>query len=173
MIVQGPPRNGEGDHAQHGGGAGRPTITGTRATVKRARKLRSEMNLPETLLWKELSQRPGGFKFRRQHPAGPYVLDFYCAAVRLAIEVDGMAHDGAVAARSDERRTAYLRELHVAIMRVPAKKLLADVPAAVSRITVVCRERAEKMQRLRQMAIAQPLHHPADGPPPRSGEDRL
>jgi very-short-patch-repair endonuclease len=129
------------------------------------------MNLPETLLWKELRQRPGGFKFRRQHPAGRYILDFYCAAVRLAIEVDGIAHDGAVAAHRDEKRTANLRELHVATMRIPAKALLEDVPAAVSRIVVVCRERAEKMQRLKQVAIAQPLHHPADGPPPRSGED--
>ena len=68
-------------------------ITGTKATVKLARKLRSEMSLPEVLLWRELRLRPGGYKFRRQHPAGPYVLDFYCAALGLAIEVDGMAHD--------------------------------------------------------------------------------
>ena len=58
-------------------------ITGPRETMKRARKLRSEMSLPEGLLWRELRKRSGGFKFRRQHPAGIYVLDFYCAAVRL------------------------------------------------------------------------------------------
>jgi hypothetical protein len=47
------------------------------------------MSLPEGLLWRELRKRPSGLKFRRQHPAGIYVLDFYCAAARLAIEVDG------------------------------------------------------------------------------------
>ena len=51
-------------------------ITGPRETVKCARKLRSEMTLPEALLWRALRQRPGGFKFRRQHLAGIYVLDF-------------------------------------------------------------------------------------------------
>ena len=60
-------------------------IAGPRDTVKRARKLRSEMSLPETILWRELRKRPGGHKFRRQHPAGKFVLDFYCAAARLNI----------------------------------------------------------------------------------------
>ena len=63
-------------------------ITGTRNTVKLAKKLRSEMTLPEGKLWIELRKRPGGYKFRRQHPAGHFVLDFYCAAVRLAVEVE-------------------------------------------------------------------------------------
>jgi very-short-patch-repair endonuclease len=57
-------------------------ITGPRDTLKRARKLRSEMSLPERMLWRILRERPEGFKFRRQHPAGIYILDFYCPAVR-------------------------------------------------------------------------------------------
>ena len=69
-------------------------ITGPRDIVKRARTLRSEMTLPEGVLWRELRKRPKGLKFRRQHPAGIYVLDFYCAAARLAVEVDGAVHDG-------------------------------------------------------------------------------
>ena len=58
-------------------------------TIVRARELRRSMSLPEGLLWQELRKRPAGFKFRRQHPFGPYVLDFFCASMRLAIEVDG------------------------------------------------------------------------------------
>ena len=58
-------------------------ITGPVRSVKLARKLRSEMSLPEVLLWRQLRLRPVGLKFRRQHPAGPYVLDFYCAAARF------------------------------------------------------------------------------------------
>ncbi|WP_347233084.1 endonuclease domain-containing protein [Sphingomonas glacialis] len=50
------------------------------------------MSLPEVLLWQVLRTRPDGHRFRRQAPAGDYVLDFYCAPARLAIEVDGEAH---------------------------------------------------------------------------------
>jgi very-short-patch-repair endonuclease len=50
------------------------------------------MTVPEVRLWQWLRTRPRGFKFRHQHPAGPYVLDFYCAAVKLVVEVDGEAH---------------------------------------------------------------------------------
>jgi very-short-patch-repair endonuclease len=133
-------------------------ITGPRDTLKRARKLRSEMSLPEGLLWRELRQRPGGLKFRRQHPAGVYVLDFYCAAAKLAIEVDGWAHETAEVASRDAARSHFLRSQGVATLRVPAMVVLNDMPTAVARIVEVCLSRV-------------PLHHPADGPPPRNGEE--
>ncbi len=139
-------------------------ITAPRDTLKRARKLRSEMSLPERMLWRVLRERPGGFKFRRQHPAGIYILDFYCPAVRLAIEVDGRAHD---AARSD-----FLKSQHVATLRVPATVIMTSLESAMARIVDVCKERAMKIKE-RQGKSPVPLHHPADGPPPRSGEDRL
>ena len=142
-------------------------ITGPRETVKRARKLRSEMTLPEGLLWRALRKRPGGLKFRRQHPAGIYVLDFYCAAARLAIEVDGRAHDSAPAAARDARRSEYLRSQKVATVRVPAATILNDVEAAVLRIVEICGQRIERLPGLRPV----PLHHPADGPPPPVGEE--
>lgn len=68
-------------------------LHGTTETQRRANTLRRAMTLPEVLLWRELKQRPAGLKFRRQHPAGRYVLDFYCAKLALAIEIDGSAHD--------------------------------------------------------------------------------
>ncbi|WP_156840615.1 endonuclease domain-containing protein [Novosphingobium aquimarinum] len=138
-------------------------ITGPRETVKRARKLRSEMTLPEVLLWRALRKRPGGFKFRRQHPAGIYVLDFYCAAARLAIEMDGFGHDSAPAAQRDAARGAFLRSQGVGTLRVPACIVLSDIERVVVRILEVCRERTG--------APSVPLHHAAHGPPPRSGED--
>ena len=142
-------------------------INGPRDVVKRARKLRSEMPLPEGLLWRELGKRPSGLKFRRQHPAGIYVLDFYCAAARLAIEVDGSAHDGARAARADSRRSEFLRSQGVATLRVPAIAILRDIDVTVARIVEVCLERIERLTNLRPV----PLHHPADGPPPPVGEE--
>jgi len=142
-------------------------ITGPRRSVKLARKLRSEMSPPEVLLWCELRKRPGGLKFRRQHPAGLYVLDFYCAAAALAIEVDGFAHDSMRAVRADSARSRFLRSQGVATLRVPAKVVLEDVNVAVVRIVEVCRERVQRRSNL----LLVPLHHPADGPPPPVGED--
>jgi very-short-patch-repair endonuclease len=142
-------------------------ITGPRDVVKRARKLRSEMTLPEGLLWRELRKRPLGLKFRRQHPAGIYVLDFYCAVARLAIEVDGSAHDGAAPVKADTRRSEFLRSQKVATVRVPALAILNDTNAAVGRIVEICSARIERLSRLRPV----PLHHPSDGPPPPVGEE--
>lgn len=141
-------------------------ITGPVETVKRARKLRSEMTLPEGLLWRELRQRPGGLKFRRQHPASIYVLDFYCARAKLAIEVDGWAHATETRAAADRRRGEFLRSQGIATLRVPATVILNDVGRAVGRIVEVCDERIEV---LRSRKV--PLHHPSDGPPPPLGEE--
>ena len=138
-------------------------ITGPRPTIKRARRLRSEMSLPEVTLWSELRKRPGGFKFRRQPSAGDYVLDFYCAKVKLAIEIDGRAHDCAPAALRDANRSAFLKARGVATTRVPARAVLEDVEPVVMRLVEICNSRSE--------ISMVPLHHAAHGPPPRTGED--
>ena len=146
-------------------------ITGPRDTVKRARKLRSELTLPEAKLWAELRKRPGGFKFRLQHSAGDYVLDFYCAKARLAIEVDGFAHDGARAAR-DARRSAWLRSQKVATTRIPARLILDDVEPVVVRIVEICGGRVEVLA-LQRASLQRPvpLHHASHGSPPPVEED--
>lgn len=147
-------------------------ITGPTDTLKRARKLRSEMSLPETILWRELRKRPGGFKYRRQHPAGVYVLDFYCAAAKLAIEVDGPSHDGHVAAKADAARGHFLRSQHMATLRVPVSAVLDNLEGAVLRILEVCEDRVAKLAERRGRETPNvPLHHPSDGSPPRIGED--
>ena len=84
----------------------RPTKPAT--TVRRAKVLRRDLSAAELKLWCELRERPGGLKFRKQHPAGPYVIDFYCAASRLAIEVDGAFHDRGDAPERDVARDAWL-----------------------------------------------------------------
>ncbi|MEQ1641662.1 MAG: endonuclease domain-containing protein, partial [Novosphingobium sp.] len=94
--------------------------------------------LPEVVLWKELRKRPGGFKFRRQHPAGRYILDFYCVGARLAIEVDGWGHDCAEVRKKDQIRSAFLRSQQIATLRVPAKVVLEELEVAVARIVEVC-----------------------------------
>ena len=124
--------------------------------IDRARKLRRTMSLPEVLLWEQLRKRPGGLKFRRQHPSGTYVIDFYCSDARLAIEIDGGAHDFGDRPLLDEARDAWFAQAGIATLRILAKDVLADLEAVVTHIV------NEASSRL-------PLHHPAApaGPPPR------
>jgi very-short-patch-repair endonuclease len=124
-------------------------------TVRRARSLRRNMTLPEVLLWQALRARPGGFRFRRQHPAGPFVMDFYCAEARLCIEVDGMAHDLGSNPVRDDRRNRLMAARGVETLRIPARDLLAELDAVLMWIVAV--------------ASARPLHHRAlrGGPPPQ------
>ncbi|HCF24591.1 MAG TPA: hypothetical protein DER67_03475 [Novosphingobium sp.] len=119
-------------------------VSGPRDTLIKARKLRRDMSLPEVLLWQELRKRPAELKFRRQHPAGIYILDFYCAAARLAIEVDGWGHDSADVRKKDAARSKYLRSQQVATLRVPAKAVLENLEGALARIVEVCTGRLAK-----------------------------
>jgi very-short-patch-repair endonuclease len=66
---------------------------------------------------------PGKPVFRRQHPIGPYVLDFYCAKARLAIEIDGASHEFGDRPQRDERRNAWLNEHGIRVVHIPAADL--------------------------------------------------
>jgi very-short-patch-repair endonuclease len=104
--------------------------------VLRARELRRTTTLPEGLLWQHLRQRPAGFKFRRQHPIGPFVVDFYCAAKRLAIEVDGDVHNMGDNPQRDVRRDAYLRDQGFRIVRFDAADVLRNLDGVAQAILV-------------------------------------
>ena len=129
-------------------------------TTRNARTLRRKMTLPEILLWQELRHKPRGLKFRRQHPTGPYVLDFFCSDARLAIEIDGEAHSRGDRPEHDATRDAWLREAGIETLRIPAVEVLTDLDAVLRWIT------SQATSRL-------PFHRPAGGPPPRDklGED--
>jgi very-short-patch-repair endonuclease len=94
-------------------------------TFIRARALRRNMSLPEVILWQHLrGLNLAGLRFRRQHPIGPYILDFYCAAVGLAVEVDGQAHDSLERARHDAARAVWLTKHGIRQLRLPAGDIL-------------------------------------------------
>jgi len=103
------------------------------------------MTLPEVKLWTSLRQRPQGFKFRRQHPIGPYVLDFYCPMARLAIEVDGAVHGMGTNPGRDAVRDNWLGSEIVQTIRIPASDVLSNVDGIVRMIIERCvvRSRAE------------------------------
>jgi very-short-patch-repair endonuclease len=113
-------------------------IHGPADVQHRAADLRRSMTLPEVLLWRELRKRPQGLKFRRQHPAGQYVLDFFCAELAVAIEVDGFAHDCGEVAEKDTERDAWLRANGVTVLRIPARDVLDDLNLVVETILAQC-----------------------------------
>jgi very-short-patch-repair endonuclease len=155
MAAANPPRNGEGDRAaQQRGGGGVPSLR--RPETYRARKLRGEMSLPEVLLWQRLRGSALGVKFRRQHPVGPYIADFYCSALRLVIEIDGQIHEQSEQLQRDANKNRFMAENGYQVIRIIAADVLKYVDMVADGIA---------------RYIASPLHHPADGPPPRAGED--
>jgi very-short-patch-repair endonuclease len=116
--------------------------TSSRKTVARARNLRRQMSLPEVLLWQALRNRPGGYKFRHQHPASRYALDFYCASAALCIEVDGKAHDMGPNPQRDERRDAWMAEQGIKTIRIPAEEILSDIEPVIIFIQQECAARS-------------------------------
>src|SRR3990167_1874413 len=83
-----------------------------------AKQLRHELTDCERLLWQHLRNRQlGGFKFRRQYPLPPYVLDFYCAELGLAAELDGGQHFSDEALYKDAERSRYLERYGVRVLR--------------------------------------------------------
>ena len=87
--------------------------------VERARTLRQLSTPTERTIWHWLRHRYlHGFKFRRQHPIGRYILDFYCPVLRLCIEVDGGVHDVFAKHLRDEQRTRELERLGITVLRL-------------------------------------------------------
>ena len=83
------------------------------------------MTLPEVMLWKALrGNQIKGLRFRRQHPAGPYILDFFCTTLRLAVEIDGAAHDNEAQIAHDRARDAWLTAQGITVMRFNASDIL-------------------------------------------------
>ena len=104
-------------------------LTGPKETIKRARRLRTPMSLPERLLWSALRNQQTGLRFRKQHPAGRYVLDFYCDRAKLCVEVDGHSHD--FTGRRDRARDIWLSQQGVRTLRVAAEDVLQNVDGVV------------------------------------------
>ena len=180
-----PPRNGEGDHAKHGGGVdcggidpsvspvGLPpprsgedrrrvkhrTVGASDQNIRFARQLRRKMTLPEVLLWQVLRKRPAGLKFRKQFPYRGFVIDFVCLERRLAIEVDGEVHSMGDIPLRDAKRDARLAKAGFETLRIAARDVLDNLEGVLTLILHKCENR--------------PRHHDAArrGPPPRSGED--
>jgi very-short-patch-repair endonuclease len=101
--------------------------------IHRARNLRQAGTSPEELLWLALRNgQIGGLKFRRQHPIGPYVVDFFCHSLGLVVELDGMSHDDKAA--QDAARSKYLETQGLRVFRVTNDDVMHDLDAVTREI---------------------------------------
>ncbi|MGV3616406.1 MAG: endonuclease domain-containing protein [Fimbriimonas sp.] len=109
----------------------------------RARELRRNMGVSESILWELLRNRASAYKFRRQHPVGPYFLDFFCREASLAIELDGEQHADQVA--YDARRDAWLASQGILVIRIPTLDLFEETKTKgtkwIQAIEAACAER--------------------------------
>ena len=93
-----------------------------------AREMRKRMPDAEVLLWKLLRNRSiAGAKFRRQHPVGRYILDFYCDEKKLAIELDGSQHVNQ--SEYDQQRDVFLNTLGIRVLRFWNNQMLLETEA--------------------------------------------
>ena len=109
-------------------------------SLTRRRQLRRRSTDAERVLWSLLrARRFAGFKFRRQHPCGLFILDFFCARARLAIELDGGQHFEPPAQAYDARRSRYLAERGITVLRFGADLVFREIDAVLSAIAVALR----------------------------------
>jgi very-short-patch-repair endonuclease len=105
------------------------------ALLERCRALRRDETDAERLLWMMLRGRQvGGAKFRRQHQFGPFILNFFCAEHRLAIEVDGSQHFSDDGEARDASRTAWLRRAEIRVLRFDNRQVLLETEGVLEAI---------------------------------------
>jgi very-short-patch-repair endonuclease len=99
----------------------------------RARRLRREVSTTEYKVWLLLSRSQMGVAFRRQHPVGPYYLDYFSTELKLAIEIDGDSHSAA----HDARRDAFLGSQGIRVLRIPVSYVDESLDAVGEAIRAV------------------------------------
>jgi very-short-patch-repair endonuclease len=111
-----------------------------RELLKRAKVMRANPTDAERVLWARLRNKQlGGHKFRRQHVMRPFIVDFYCAAKKLVVEVDGDVHDEGEQQAKDEARAEYLeREYGIEVVRFSNEEVVANTREVLEEIWKIC-----------------------------------
>lgn len=106
--------------------------------LQRARQLRRPMTPAEAKLWRHLrGRRFEGLKFRRQYALEPFIVDFYCAAAAVIIEIDGDSH--AVQKEYDRERTAWLTARGYRVIRFQNRDVLHNIEGVLAKILEACK----------------------------------
>src|ERR1700730_8370685 len=110
--------------------------------MTRPHYLRKSATDCERILWRHLRNRNfARYKFRRQHPIDPYVLDFYCPAAKLAIELDGSGHDYGLREKRDHAREEFLTKQGIAVVRFWNHQVREELDSVLQAIWSALEER--------------------------------
>jgi len=121
-------------------------LEGSPGGKRNAKRLRKEMTPPEIGLWLALRRNDAGLRFRKQHAVEDYVLDFYCAPARLAVEVDGEVHGRGDRPERDMVRDAWLASRGLHVLRYPATEILSNLEDVVRQIVAIALERRSQFE---------------------------
>ncbi|MEK7195156.1 MAG: DUF559 domain-containing protein [Patescibacteria group bacterium] len=111
----------------------------------RRRELRKEATSEEEILWQKLRRNSLGYRFRRQHSIGGYILDFYCFKARLIIEIDGKPHD--FQKEYDSNRDEYFKILKYETIRIRNEEIKNNLTDVLDRIKKTLSLRARRGSR--------------------------
>lgn len=112
-----------------------------RLKYEQARQMRKALTPPEARLWARLKGKPDGIHFRKQHPIGPYIVDFFCAQASLVVEVEGLIHTLPEVEARDMRRMDWLAAQGLEILRINAEDIMRDPDEAAYGVLMRARER--------------------------------
>jgi very-short-patch-repair endonuclease len=106
----------------------------TREKLQRARELRHEMTPAEKILWDEVRANKLGVHFRRQQIVAGFIVDFYCHAASLVIELDGGIHNAKNQKENDTEREKALREMGLKVIRFRNEEVIGQLPDVLNTI---------------------------------------
>jgi very-short-patch-repair endonuclease len=111
-----------------------PEIHNRKKLEQYRKDLRNNLTSAEATLWNYLKGKQLGKKIRRQHSVGNYILDFYCATERIAIELDGAHHFTEEGMKYDSERTAYLNGLNIRVIRFENRRVFEELESVLEEI---------------------------------------
>ena|SRR3989338_1723752 len=103
--------------------------------LQRRKGLRNSSTPEEILLWTRLKNSQTGFKFRRQHSIGGYIVDFYCPTRKLVVEVDGSQHLTKENLEYDEVRSKFFEGLNIKVLRFSNLEVSTETEKVIRKIT--------------------------------------
>lgn len=112
--------------------------------IRHAREMRHPQTPAEATLWQHLQNRNLEFKFRRQHPVERFIIDFYCAEVKLCIEIDGDSHLEQEQQEYDLSRTEFLESVGYSVIRFTNNDVRYNINAVTQEILDICSELKRK-----------------------------
>jgi very-short-patch-repair endonuclease len=116
--------------------------TSDKGTIAFAKELRRNKTTAEKLLWKHLRRKElEGFRFRQQHPIGPYIVDFYCDEAGLVVELDGGIHLDAEQRQKDWVRDRSMNDHGLTVLRFENREIIDDIDRVLGAIRRVLLER--------------------------------